>query len=167
MIGKYKDKYPKIHESCFIAENASVYGDVAIEEDANIWFGTVMRGDSNSIFIGRGANIQDNCTLHVNSGQSPVYVGEYATIGHNVVLHGCRIGNFSMVGMGSIILDDVEIGDETIIGAGSLVTSGKKIPAGVLCMGSPAKVVRELNDEERRSLREISEHYIELSKEYK
>lgn len=167
MIGKYKDKYPEIHEGCFIAENASIYGEVSIAEDANIWFGAVIRGDSNRILIGKSSNIQDNCTLHANPGQSPVEIGEYVTVGHNVILHGCKIGNCALIGIGSIILDDVEIGAETIVGAGSLVTANKKIPAGVLCMGSPAKVIRELSAEEKRALKETASHYVKLAQDYK
>lgn len=167
MIGKYKDKYPRIHESCFIAQSAEVFGDVVIEESANIWFGAVLRGDTNSIYIGKGSNVQDNCTLHANTGQSPLELGEFVTVGHNVMLHGCKIGDFSLIGIGSVILDDVEIGKETIIGAGSLVTANKKIPSGVLCMGSPARVIRELTEAEKKSLKESAEHYIELAKEYK
>jgi carbonic anhydrase/acetyltransferase-like protein (isoleucine patch superfamily) len=166
MIGKYKDKLPKIHKSCFIADNVVIFGDVTIEEDASVWFSSVIRGDSNGILIGRGSNIQDNCTLHANPGQSPVLIGEYVTVGHNVMLHGCKIGNNSLIGIGTVVLDDVEIGEETIIGAGSLVTANKKIPAGVLCMGSPAKVVRELTAEERKQLRHTAEHYIEIAKDY-
>ena len=166
MIGKYKDKLPKIHKSCFIADNAAIFGEVTIEKDASVWFGTVIRGDSNGIFIGRGSNIQDNCTLHANLGQSPVIIGEYVTVGHNAMLHGCKVGNNSLIGIGAVVLDDVEIGEESIIGAGSLVTANKKIPGGVLCMGSPAKVVRELTAEERKQLRHTAEHYIEIAREY-
>lgn len=167
MIGKYKGKFPKIHSSCFVAENASIYGDVTLEKDANIWFSAVIRGDSNSIHIGRGSNIQDNCTLHANPGQSPVEIGEYVTVGHNAVLHGCKVGDCSLIGIGAIILDDVEIGSETIIGAGSLVTANKKIPSGVLCMGSPAKIIRELTTEERKTLKETAKHYVEFAEDYK
>ena len=167
MIEKYKDKFPKIHNSCFIAASAEIYGDVVIKENSNIWFGVVIRGDVNSIHIGEGTNIQDNCTLHVNTGLSKLSIGEYVTVGHNAILHGCKIGNCSLIGMGSIILDDAEIGEETIIGAGSLVTSNKKIPSGVLCLGSPAKVIRELTQQERRALKASALHYIELAEEYK
>lgn len=167
MIGKYKNIYPKIDNSCFIAGSAEIYGDVVINENASVWFGAVIRGDCNSIHIGKGSNIQENCTLHVNTGPSNLELGEYVTVGHNVILHGCKIGNCALIGIGSIILDGVEIGEETIIGAGSLVTLNKKIPPGVLCMGSPAKIIRELTQEERSSLRESALHYIELAKNYK
>lgn len=167
MIGKFKDINPEIHESCFIADSADVIGKVKIDEDASIWFGAVLRGDANSIHIGRGSNIQDNCTVHANQDGDPTEVGEHVTVGHNVILHGCKVGDYSLIGMGAIILDNAEIGKETIVGAGSLVTQNKKIPSGVLCMGSPAKVIRELTDEEKAHLRESSRYYIEEAKAYK
>lgn len=167
MIIKFKEKYPKIDECCFIAENSTIIGDVEIGEKASIWFGAVLRGDCNRIIVGKGSNVQDNCVVHTNPDQSPVIIGEYTTIGHSVVLHGCVIGNNTLVGMGSTILDDTVIGDNVIIGAGSLVTSRKTIPSGVLCMGNPAKVIRELTPEEIISIKESAEHYIEYSEEFK
>lgn len=158
---------PKINIESFIAENASVVGDVEVHKDASIWFGAVIRGDVNKIIIGEGSNIQDNCTIHVNEGSFNVEIGEMVAVGHNAILHGCKIGNEVLVGMGSIILDGAEIGDKTIIGAGSIVTSGKKIPSGVLCMGSPAKIIRELTAEEKQSIRESAEHYLKISGLYK
>ena len=167
MLYKFRGYKPKISESSFIAGSADIIGNVTIEDDASIWFGAVLRGDVNSVRIGRGTNIQDNCTIHVHEDNSFVNVGEYVTVGHNVTLHGCKIGKFSLIGMGSIVLDGAEIGEQTMIGAGSLVTSNKVIPSGVLCVGSPAKVVRELTDEEKLSLRDSADNYIDLSKEYK
>jgi len=165
MIKKYLDKEPHIEENVFCAENATLIGEVIIEEDASIWFNTVLRADNELIKIGQGSNIQDNCTVHVDEGFS-VIVGKGVTVGHNVILHGCKICDNSLIGMGSILLDGVEIGGNTIIGAGSLVTSGKKIPSGVLCLGSPAKVIRELTEEEIQSIRNSSSHYIDKSKKY-
>lgn len=167
MIQKFREFKPEIDNNCFIAGNADIIGRVKIEEDASIWFGTVLRGDVNSIHIERGANIQDNCTIHVDPGDNYVEIGEYVTVGHNVILHGCKVGSYSLIGMGSIILDGAIIGEETMVGAGSLITSNKVIPSGVLCLGSPAKVVRELTDDEKQWLRESAEGYIRLSKEYK
>lgn len=166
MIRNFKDNVPKIHESCFIADSADIIGKVNIEEKCSIWFGAVLRGDCNSIHIGKGTNIQDNCTVHVGLNVS-VEVGEYVTVGHNAIVHGCKIGDNCLIGMGAIILNGAEIGSDTIIGAGSLVTSGKKIPSGVLCIGSPAKVVRELTEEEKKNISVSSMHYIEEAKEYK
>lgn len=167
MILSFKDKKPLIHETCFIAENSTIIGAVTLEEYSSIWFGTVVRGDVNNIYIGKGTNIQDNCTLHVNHDSNPIKLGEYVTVGHNAILHGCKIGNKVLIGMGAIIMDNVEIGDNTIIGAGSLVSPGKKIPSGVLCVGSPAKIVRELKADEIEDLMLSAEHYIETAGVYK
>ncbi|MHC1721539.1 MAG: gamma carbonic anhydrase family protein [Clostridiaceae bacterium] len=167
MIQKFKNYKPQIDANCFIAGNADIVGRVKIEADASIWFGAVLRGDVNNILIGKGSNIQDNCTVHADYGGKNVEVGEYVTVGHNAILHGCKVGSYSLVGMGSIILEGAIIGEETMVGAGSLVTSYKEIPSGVLCMGSPAKVIRELTDEEKKSLRETAEGYINLAQEYK
>lgn len=166
MIRNYKDNVPMIHESCFVAESADIIGRVTLEEDCSIWFGAVLRGDCNSIHIGKGSNIQDNCTVHVGHKES-VEIGEYVTVGHNAIIHGCKIGSNTLIGMGATILNNAEIGEETIIGAASLVTSNKKIPSGVLCMGSPAKVIRELTEEERRRIRESAKYYLDEMKEYK
>jgi len=167
MIQKFKKFKPEIHENCFIAGNADIIGRVKIEEEANIWFGVVLRGDLNKIQIGRGSNIQDNSTVHVVAGGPGTVVGEYVSGGHNSGLHGCSIGSYSLVGMGSIVLEGAVVGEETIVGAGSLVTSNKVIPSGVLCMGSPAKVIRELTEEEKQGLRKNAQEYIDLANEYK
>lgn len=166
MIYKFKNKIPKVSHKAFVANSADVIGKVYVYEEASIWFGAVVRGDNNSITIEKGTNIQDNCVLHVTE-EYPIYIGEYSSIGHNAIVHGCKIGKYSLIGMGSIILDGAEIGDFTMIGAGSLVTKGKKIPSGVLCMGSPAKVIRNLTEDEIKSLKKSADNYIELSKEYK
>lgn len=165
MIYNYKNNNPKIHPGAFISESADIIGNVILEEDTNIWFGAVVRGDGNSITIKKGVNIQDNCTIHITRKHS-VYIGEYSSIGHNSVVHGAKIGKHSLIGMGSIILDGAEIGDYTIIGAGSLIVGDKKIPGGVLCMGSPAKIIREITEEERKMIEDNAYHYIEKFKEY-
>jgi carbonic anhydrase/acetyltransferase-like protein (isoleucine patch superfamily) len=167
MILSFDNVFPQIDERSFVAASADIIGDVTISEDASIWFGSVLRGDGNRIFIGKGTNIQDNCIVHINPGEFPTIIGENVTVGHGVIVHGAKIGNKSLIGMGSIILDGAEIGENTIIGAGSLVPQGKKIPSGVLCMGSPAKVIRELSSEETGKLMISAEHYINLSKKYK
>lgn len=167
MIHKFKKFKPEIHQNCFIAGNADIIGRVRIEEEVSIWFGAVLRGDLNKIHIGKGSNIQDNSTVHVDADGPGTVVGEYVTVGHNSVLHGCSIGSYSMVGMGAVVLEGAVVGEETIIGAGSLVTSNKIIPSGVLCMGSPAKVVRELTEEEKAAIRKNAMEYIELANEYK
>ncbi|MFD3156050.1 gamma carbonic anhydrase family protein [Haloimpatiens sp. FM7330] len=166
MVYNYKDKSPKIDKSTFIAESADVIGDVTIEKNVSIWFGAVLRGDSNIICVGENTNIQDNTVVHVDSGKYPTIIGNNITIGHNAIIHGCKINDNVLIGMGTIILNGAEIGKNTIVGAGSLVTQNKKIPEGVLCLGSPAKVVRKLTQEEIKSIQESVDHYVKLSKEY-
>jgi len=166
MIKSYKGKSPIIKDSCFIAENATIIGDVKIAENANIWYGTVVRSDMSYTTIGENTNIQENTTVH-NDFDTPTEIGNNVTIGHNCVIHGCKIGDNVLIGMGSVILNNAEIGENTIIGAGSLVTQGKKIPSGALCIGSPAKVVRELTDEEISSIKSSAIHYLEMAEEHK
>ncbi|KYH35605.1 galactoside O-acetyltransferase [Clostridium tepidiprofundi DSM 19306] len=165
MINNYNKFEPKIKESCFIADNASIIGNVDIGEDSSVWFGAVIRGDLEKIVIGRRTNIQDNCTIHVDTDCS-VELGDGVTIGHNSIIHGCKIGNNCLIGMGSTILNGATIGDNCIIGANSLITQGKKIPSGVLCLGSPAKIIRELTEEEINFIKKNAEHYVELAKCY-
>jgi carbonic anhydrase/acetyltransferase-like protein (isoleucine patch superfamily) len=166
MIYKFNNVYPIISKNSFIAESADIIGDVTISENVSIWFGTVIRGDINPIYIGRGTNVQDNCVLHTRTGDNKILIGENVTIGHSAVIHGANIGCNTLIGMGSIILDDAQIGSYTIIGAGSLVPSGKKIPDGVLCLGSPAKIIRELTLEEKEGLEKSAATYIELYNKY-
>lgn len=161
-FGKYE---PDIDESCFVADSADIIGKVKLCEDVNVWFGAVVRGDSNNICIGRKTNVQDNCTIHVDQ-HSPVHIGECVTIGHNAVIHGCEIGNSTLIGMGSIVMNGAVIGSKSIIGAGSIVTENKIIPSGVLCVGAPARIVRKLTDEERLKLGSEAEHYVENSRSY-
>jgi len=165
MIHQFDGQIPSVHDNTFIASSAHVIGNVSIGECSNIWFGAVLRGDMGTITIGDYTNVQDNCTIH-NEGNFPVNIGDYVTIGHNAIIHGCKISNYTLIGMGSTILNGAEIGEYTIIGAGSLVTQGKKIPSGVLCMGSPARVVRELTIEEKAGLKESAQEYVELSMRY-
>lgn len=166
MIYKFKEYAPKIAEKCFVAVNSSVVGNVMIAKDSSIWFGAVVRGDTNQIIIGESTNIQDNCTIH-SDGNFPVKLGDGITVGHNCIIHGCSIKNNCLIGMGSIILNGAEIGESSIIGAGSLITQNTKIPSGTLCFGSPVKVVRKLTEEEIDSIKESAKHYVELSKFYK
>lgn len=166
MIKSFRDKNPMIHEHCFIAETANVIGDIVIGENSSIWYNVVIRADVNSVRIGKNSNIQDNSVIH-NSDDFPTIIGDDVTVGHNAIVHACSVGNKVLIGMGAIVLDGAEIGDETIIGAGSIVTSGKKIPSGVLALGSPAKVIRELTVEEKKSLIDSAEKYVKLSKDHK
>lgn len=152
-----KIKAPSMH-GAYLATNATVVGDVILEEDTNIWFGAVIRGDSGTIRIGSGTNIQDNCVLH-----EEVTIGKNCTIGHGAIVHGCTIGDGCLVGMGSIILNGAILEDGCLVGAGALVTGKVHAPAGSLVLGSPAKVVRELSDEEKNASLEDARNYVELA----
>lgn len=161
----YKGKKPKIHKSAYIAMHSAVAGDVTVEESCGIWFGAVIRGDVNHIKIGKGTNIQDNATVHVGHDHCTT-IGESVTVGHNCIIHGCTIEDQVIVGMGSTILDGAIISSNSIVGANSLVTMNKTFPEGVLIMGSPAKVVRKLTEDEIVQIKESATQYIALAKDY-
>lgn len=149
-----------LHETARIARGAIVYGDVTMGEKSSVWYNAVVRGDQSTIEIGKYSNVQDNCTVHVDNAH-PVKIGDYVTIGHGAIIHGCTIGNNCLIGMGAIILNDAVIEDNCIIGAGSLVTQGKVIPEGSMVLGSPGKVIRPITEEEREHLLENAMHYAE------
>ncbi len=158
-------RQPVIHPSAFIAPNATLLGDVTIGEDASVWYNTVLRGDINRIVVGKGSNVQDGSVLHL-SAEHGCLIGDYVTVGHMAMLHACTIGNECLIGMGAIILDGAVIGERSIIGAGALVTQGKIIPPGSMVLGSPAKVVRPLTDDEQAGLREWAARYVRLIPHY-
>lgn len=158
-------KVPVIDKSAFVAPNATIIGDVTIASDVGIWFGAVIRGDLNSIKIGSYTNVQDLCVIHTPP-HICAEIGEYVTVGHRALVHGCKIGNNCLIGMSSTIMNGAEIGDNSIVAAGSLVTENKKMPAGSLIMGSPAKVVRELTPEEVRKITKSAIDYYEYSRRY-
>ena len=137
-------KSPEIHPDTWVAPDANVIGDVVLEEGASVWFSATLRGDNEQIRVGEGSNVQENCVMHTDMG-FPLTIGKNCTIGHKVMLHGCTIGNNSLIGMGAIILNHAVIGDNCLIGAGALITEGKEIPPGSLVMGAPGKVVRQLD----------------------
>lgn len=166
MIYPYKDKSPNIDKSAFIADYATVTGDVTIGENSSVWFNTVIRGDVAPTIIGKNTNIQDLSMLH-QSPDNPLILEDDVTIGHQVTLHSCKIRKGALVGMGSIILDGAEIGEGAFIGAGSLVPQGKKIPPGTLAFGRPAKVVRELNQADKQDMERIVREYAEKAAYYK
>lgn len=144
---------------CFIAETAVLVGNVVVEEDAGIWFGAVLRGDNEPITVGRGSNVQDNCVLHTDPG-FPLTIGAGCTIGHRAMLHGCTIGENTLVGMSATILNGAVIGRNCLIGAGALITEGKHIPDNSLVVGAPGKVVRELDADAIAGLRRSAEGYV-------
>ena len=156
---------PKIGENCFLADSAVVVGDVTMGRDCSIWFNAVLRGDVHPIFIGANTNIQDNSTVHVMHDY-PAIIGRDVTVGHNAIVHGCKVGNNCLIGMGAILLSYCEIGDNCIVAAGSLVPERKVIPPGSLVMGSPAKVVRSLTEEDIAALQASAQSYVELAAKY-
>lgn len=166
MIYPFKDKIPNIDPSVFVADYATITGDVTIGAETTIWFNTVIRGDVSPTIIGSRVSIQDLCCLH-QSPKFPLIIEDEVTIGHQVTLHSCTIRKKALVGMGSIILDGAEIGEGAFIGAGSLVPPGKVIPPNSLAMGRPAKVVRELNDEDKKDMERIVREYVEKGQYYK
>ncbi len=157
---------PNIHSSAYVATSADVIGKVKIGEQASIWYNATLRGDINEIIIGNYSNVQDNAVIHLADNYG-CYLGEYVTIGHSAVIHACTIKDEVLIGMGACILDGAVIGERSIVGANSLVTSGTVIPAGSLVVGSPAKVVRQLSDEEQGKVRYWAEKYVRHTKKYK
>jgi len=166
MIRTYKGIKPKIAATAFIEASAQVIGDVEIGEQSSVWFNCVIRGDVYHVRIGHSTNIQDGSIIHVTNGRFPTIIGNYVTVGHGVMLHGCTIKDRSLVGIGSIILDDVEVGEESFIAAGSLVTPGTVIPPRSMVMGSPARVRREVTEQELARIDTHWRHYIEYKNNY-
>jgi len=162
----YNGASPTIHESVFVAPGAYLIGDVRIGQGSTVWFNAVLRADDGPIIIGEKCSIQDNSTIHLNPGFT-VVIEDEATIGHNVMLHGCKIGKRSIIGMGSTVLDNVEVGEECIIGANTLLAGGIKIPPRSLVLGSPGKVVRELTEKDFQMLQMSAEHYVQKGQEFK
>ena len=166
MLKNFLDKSPQIAPSAYIAENASIIGDVTIGENSSVWFGCVLRGDVNYIRIGSRTNIQDLSVIHVSSKDFPTILEDEVTVGHNVTLHACYVETGSLVGIGAIVMDGARIGRDSLVAAGSLVTPGTNIPPRSLVMGSPAKVKRELTDEEVAGLKYYWQNYVKLTEIY-
>ena len=152
--------------ACYVADNATVIGRVVLGVDSTVWFNVVIRGDNDRIVIGDGANIQDAAVLHTDPG-FVLEVGRGASVGHKAMLHGCRIGEGSLVGINAVVLNGATIGRDCIIGANTLVAEGKEIPDGSLAVGSPARVIREVSDKQREMLRHIAGHYVERGRRYR
>ncbi|HEY6192526.1 MAG TPA: gamma carbonic anhydrase family protein [Bacteroidota bacterium] len=167
MIHPYRGTAPAIHESAFLCASAEIIGDVEIGQDSSVWFNAVIRGDVNSIRIGERTNIQDGCLLHVTHAKFPLRVGKNVTVGHGAILHGCTVGDFCLIGMGAIVLDNARINSYTLLAAGSVVRPGTLIPEGVMAAGVPARVVRKLSPEERLMLEESAQHYVDYVKTYR
>lgn len=157
---------PQISESAWVADSAEVMGDVVLGDDASVWFTVVIRGDTDTIRIGKRTNIQDGSVLHADVGM-PLTLGDDVTVGHKVMLHGCTVGDGSLIGIGAIVLNGAKIGKGCLVGAGSLVTEGKVFPDGSMIMGTPAKVVRQLTPEQLEGLLHSAEHYVDNARRYR
>ena len=157
---------PRMADSAWVADSAQVMGNVELAQDASVWFGVVIRGDTETIRIGRGSNIQDLSVLHADIGM-PLTVGENVTVGHKVMLHGCTVGDESLIGIGAVVLNGAKIGKHCLVGAGALVTEGKEFPDGSMIIGSPAKVVRQLTPEQIAGLKMSAQHYVENARRFK
>ena len=160
------DLQPAVAASAWVADSAVIIGHVTLGEDSSVWFGVVIRGDTSTIRIGEGSNIQDNSVLHADHGM-PLVIGEGVTVGHQVMLHGCTVGNNSLIGIGAIVLNGARIGNNCLVGAGALVTEGKAFPDGSMIIGSPAKAVRMLSPEQIEGLKMSAKHYIDNARRYK
>ena len=163
MVHRIGEKTPNVEAALFVAWNAEVAGDVTLAEDTGVWFSATVRGDIAAITVGKGTNVQDGVTLHVDAGL-PLSIGRGVTIGHNSVLHGCTIGDDCLIGMGAVVLSGAAIGKESIVGAGALVTEGKEFPPRSLIIGSPAKAVRQVDDAMLERMRENARAYVELAR---
>jgi carbonic anhydrase/acetyltransferase-like protein (isoleucine patch superfamily) len=157
---------PQIDSSAWVADNAQVMGNVRMHANSSVWFSAVVRGDTAPIEIGEGANIQDGSVLHVDINV-PLTIGKRVTVGHLVQLHGCTIGDESLIGIGAVVLNGAKIGKNCLVGAGSLVTEGKEFPDGSMIMGTPAKVVRPLTPEQIEGLRRSAQNYVDNARRFK
>jgi len=165
-IYQIDDLTPDIHESVWVADSAHVIGQVTLAEGASVWFGVVIRGDMDAIHVGSGSNIQDNSVLHADHGQ-PLNIGQNVSVGHQVMLHGCTIGDGSLIGIQAVVLNGAKIGKNCLVGAGALVTEGKEFPDGSMILGSPARAVKQLSAEQVDGLKMIAKHYMDNARRFK
>jgi carbonic anhydrase/acetyltransferase-like protein (isoleucine patch superfamily) len=165
VIREFSGKKPTVHPKAFVHDASVVIGDVVIEEDVNVWPSAVLRGDIERITVKKGASIQDGAVLHTDLG-FPTVIGEGSTVAHGCIIHGCKIGRETLIAIGAIVLTGSEVGEGCIVGAGALVPEGKSIPSGKIAMGIPAKVVRNVEEEDRKRIRETAEAYRKLMKKY-
>lgn len=166
MLYALDGRRPQLSEEAWVAENASVIGSVTLGKRASVWFNCVLRGDNDPISVGDDSNVQDGSVLHTDEGIG-LRIGRGSTIGHMVMLHGCSVGDNSLVGIGAVVLNGARIGNNSIVGARALVTEGKEFPDGVLILGSPAKIVRELTAPEIQMLRGMAQHYVANAARYR
>ncbi len=162
-LEKFLSRQPDLSAAAFVANDARITGDVRLGKDASVFYGSILRGDIESIIIGEGSNVQDGSILHL-ADDLPAIVGAYCTIGHGAIVHACTVGDECLIGMRAVILDGAEIGDQSLVAAGSVVTPRTKIPPGSMVMGTPGKVVRQLSPEERAGLHHWAEKYIHVAR---
>jgi len=165
MIMELNGKRPETEKASFIAENATIIGDVKLEEGTTVWYGAVIRGDGDSIRIGKNTNIQDNTVVHVDP-DNPVSIGEGVTIGHSCIIHGCTIGDNCLIGMGSIIMNGAKIGDNCLVGASALITENKEFPSGSKIIGSPAKMKSEVTEKDLELIKYSADYYMKDAEMY-
>jgi len=163
VIQSFGEKSPRLGQGAWVASSALVLGDVVLGDNASVWYGTVIRGDVHHIRVGEATNIQDRCVVHVSSGTHPTQIGSQVTVGHGAIIHGCAVGDRTLVGIGAVILDGVEVGDECVVAAGALLTPGRRFPARSLIVGSPAQVKRELEQDELEWILRSAAHYVSLA----
>ena len=163
MISPFETHHPRLGQGAWVAPSAQVMGQVTLGDAANIWYGSVLRGDVGTITIGPRTNIQDLSVVHVTTGLYDTVLGADITVGHRVILHGCTVANEVLVGMGAILLDGAQVGEQCIVGAGATITQGKVIPPRSLVLGAPARVVRTVSDNEIMHIRASAAHYVELA----
>jgi carbonic anhydrase/acetyltransferase-like protein (isoleucine patch superfamily) len=166
MLYRLAERRVVMHESAFVAPGAQLIGSVVLEENASVWFQVVARGDNDVLTIGRDSNVQDAAVLHTDAG-IPLTLGRGVTVGHKAMLHGCEVGDYSLIGMNAVLLNRSRIGKYCMIGANALVTEGKQIPDGSVLMGSPAKIVRAISDNERAALEGSAAHYVHNARRYR
>jgi carbonic anhydrase/acetyltransferase-like protein (isoleucine patch superfamily) len=166
MVKPFRSFSPQVAVSAFVHESAQVIGKVSIGASSSIWCNAVVRGDVNTISIGFGTNIQDNCVLHVEQDRFALTVGDFVTVGHSAVLHGCSVEDDCLIGIGAIVLNGARIGRGSVVAAGAIVAEGVEIPPGSLVMGVPGKVRRSVSEAEQVRFRENAQHYIELARQY-
>ncbi len=166
IIRAFDSLVPKLHPSVWVAPGAAVIGDVEIGQDSSVFYGAVLRGDVECIRIGERTNIQDQATLHVTEGRYSTWLGDEITVGHRAVVHGCRVGNGALIGIGAIVLDGAEVGENALIGAGAVVTPGTVIESGMLAVGMPAKMIRRLEQDEIELQRERTLRYVETARKH-
>lgn len=167
MIHAYQGVMPRVHPTAFVEASAQVIGDVELGEDASVWFCTVIRGDVNSIRVGRGSNIQDGSVVHVNRRGFPTILEEFVTVGHGARLHGCHIRSHCLIGIGAVVLDGAVLEEECLVAAGALVAPGTKVPRGSLLMGVPARVVRQVTESDLELIHRSAKNYVQLKNEYR